>query len=181
MNVGDRGNVVINVPAPVVPYVPTLPEQGPDQIRAPPNRTRVKKIRQRVPSTSTTQKTPKKTSDRMLASSSEDFEAFSTVTDRSTTMSTSVNDLAYEETDRIDVPNLLLPGAVTSSDPMTNKLSVAVPSVSGPGRAKPFVLGLGLGISSQATLGDISLHVAGQGLDFVKLSLRSKMSYNRSC
>ena len=137
MNVGDRGNVVINVPAPVVPYVPTLPKQGPDQVRAPPNRTRVKKIRQRVPSTSTTQKTPKKTSDRMTASSSEDFEAFSTVTDRSTTMSTSVNDLAYEETDRIDVPNLLLPGAVTSSDPMTNKLSVAVPSVSGPGRAKP--------------------------------------------
>ena len=137
--IGDRGNVLVNGPAPVVPYVPSAPEPVPDQFQNVPGRpTRMKKIRQRssTTSTTTTQKTPKKGSKKnsaTLAALSEDFDAFSTVTDRPTSTAKTVND--FQETDRIDVPNLLLPGAVmTSSDPLTNKVQVAVPSVSEAGR-----------------------------------------------
>ncbi len=63
----------------------------------------------------------------------DEGETFYAAVYRTTTTSKTLNDFGFEETDRIDVPNLLLPGAVTSSDPLTNKVSVAVPSVSGPG------------------------------------------------
>ena len=142
MLIGDRGNVVINVPAPVVPYVPARPETIPDQFQNIPNRSdkapnrsdktpnRTKKIPIRSkPIASSTQRTVQDSS-----TLSEDFNSFSTVTDRSTTEKSSA-ELAYQETDRIDVPNLLLPGAVVaSSDPLSNKVSVAVPSVSEPGK-----------------------------------------------
>jgi hypothetical protein len=149
MLIGDRGNVVINVPAPVVPYVPARPETIPDQFQNIPNRS--DKAPNRSDKTSTrTDKTPNRTKkipirSKPIASStkrtvpdsstlSEDFNSFSTVTDRSTTEKSSA-ELAYQETDRIDVPNLLLPGAVVaSSDPLSNKVSVAVPSVSEPGK-----------------------------------------------
>jgi hypothetical protein len=137
---GDRGNVVVDVPAPVVPYVPTFmkrPDQVPNQFENipsrsenNPSRSRKNPVRSRIGTS--TQKTILPDSSTL----SEDFNAFRSVTDRSTTEPSHkrTNDLAYQETDRIDVPNLLLPGAMTSSDPLSNKVSVAVPSVSEPGQ-----------------------------------------------
>ena len=72
---------------------------------------------------------------------SEDFNAFREVTDPPMIETNSRRDeLAYQETDRIDVPNLLLPGAVRSSDPDSNKVSVAVPSISEPGDLKKLLI-----------------------------------------
>ena len=137
---GDRGNVVVNVPAPVVPYVPTFmnrPDQVPDQFENIPTRSENKPPRSRKnPVRSRIGTSTQKTILQDSSTLSEDFDAFRSVTDRTTTESSKkrTNDLAYQETDRIDVPNLLLPGAMTSSDPLSNKVSVAVPSVSEPGQ-----------------------------------------------
>ena len=149
MLIGDRGNVVINVPAPVVPYVPARSETIPDQFQNIPKRPEKTPVRTKKPPTRTdkdrnrNEKIPIRS--KPIASStqrtvqdlstlSEDFSAFSSVTDRSMTEKSSAELAAYQETDRIDVPNLLLPGAVVaSSDPLSNKVSVAVPSVSEPG------------------------------------------------
>jgi len=65
---------------------------------------------------------------------SEDFNAFSTVstTDHLSDAVTEESYLSFEETDRIDIPDQLLPGAEVKSSPASNRLEVAVASISEP-------------------------------------------------
>jgi hypothetical protein len=75
VTVGDRGHVVVNVPAPVVPYVPAFSEPLPDPARKVPNRARVKKTRQRTTTSATAGKPSRKNAGN-LGTMSEDFDAF---------------------------------------------------------------------------------------------------------